>query len=418
MRKMARRSIMHTHGESSSSSSLIRSNSGIPGWLFVLPWSPAESGGVNNVVKTLIRCFREGAAFSPSLLVPDAASATDSPTEVESVRTYYLDVWGPVDHRHPARALLSFFYRLPSRCRSLHRIINQNKITVINPHFPGLGSLTFAVMRKLHLFRGKIVLSFHRGDIRDASETRGFERRLWKLLLRSVDHIVVVSDDLGRDVLALEPSATRKVKTIYNGVDSAMFAPAGSGPDPQSSAGDRRRTIISVGQFIPRKGHDVLVRAFSKVAKQFPDARLLLLGQDGPEFENIQHLIDSLSLTHSVDVHRNVPHERVPRYLSRAALYASASRGEGFPLAVLEAGAVGLPAVCTRAPGLREVIADGVTGRLVDVDDDHALAEALADLLTNPDEARRLANNFYEEVKAKFTWQNAYESYLEVAGIN
>lgn len=388
---------------------------GISGWLFVLSWSPAESGGVSNVVKNLIRCFREGAAFSPSLLISDAASATKEPAPIEGVRPFHLDVWGPVDHLHPTRALLSFFYRLPGLCWSLHRIIRREKITVINPHFPGLECLTFVIVKKLNLFRGKIILSFHRGDIHLALETRGFGRRLWRVLLKSVDYVVVVSDDLGRAVLSLEPSTAGKVRTIYNGVDSALLPLAGSDSDSQLSAKDFRRSIISVGQFIPRKGYDVLVRAFTTVASQFPDLRLVLIGQDGPEFERLQHLIVSLALTGRVEIHLNVPHKEVSRFLSKATLYASASRGEGFPLAVLEAGAAGLPVICTRAPGQRELVNDGLTGRMVEVDDAAALADAIVDLLKNPDKARRLADNFSEEVKAKYTWQNAYEQYVNLA---
>ena len=335
--------------------------------------------------------------------------------EPELLKPYCLDLWSPVDHRHPVRALFSFVYRLPHRCWIMRRIIDQHKIRIINPHFPDLGSLLFLILKKLKLFKGKIILSFHLSDIRDALSTKGRERKLWRVLLRGADHIVVVSDDLAKDVLALDSTVAAKMTTIYNGVDLALFAPAEHVQGARFSLPNQGKTILSIGAFIPRKGHDVLVRAFGHVLNQVPDARLVLVGRDGPEIEPIRQLINSMSLAHRVSIFKDVPHERIPAFLSQAELFVLASRRESFGLVVTEAAAAKVPVVCTRAQGLRELITDGVTGILVEIDDHIALADAIVDVLTHPDEARRMAAKFYDYVSGNLTWHHTYEKYIRLS---
>jgi glycosyltransferase involved in cell wall biosynthesis len=371
---------------------------------------------VNQAMKSLAVQFRNAEVFSLQLLVSSGEPESDGNAEQELIKPYCLDLWSPVDHQHPFRALFSFVYRLPYRCWVMHRIINRNNIRIINPHFPGLASLLFLVLRKLKLFKGKIILTFQGSDARNALSTKGRERKLWRILLRGADHIVVVSDDLAKHVLELDSTVAARMTTIYNGVDLALFAPTEHEQGTRFSLPSQGKTILSIGGFIPRKGHDILVRAFGHVLSQVPDARLVLVGGDGPEIEPIRQLIDSMSLAHRVSIFKDVPHESIPAFLFQTQLFVLASRGEGSPLAVAEAAAAKVPVICTKIGGVCELITDGVNGRLVAVDDHIGLADAIVDVLTHPDEARRMAARFYEYVSSKLTWHQAYEKYLQLAG--
>jgi glycosyltransferase involved in cell wall biosynthesis len=150
--------------------------------------------------------------------------------------------------------------------------------------------------------------------------------------------------------------------------------------------------------------------------KKIPNVRLILVGHDGPVFQEIRPLIDKLSLVERVFMYKDISHERIPAFLAQAQLFVLASHREGHPLAVMEAGAAGLPVVCTRAIGSIELISDKVTGRLVEVGDESALAEAMIDLLTHPEEARRMATQFHEYIKNNLTWRGTYEKYVGLAG--
>ena len=385
-----------------------------PGWLIVLPWSLCHIGGVNEVVKNLINCFRDGDIFTPHLLI----STEEEPVDIskrEMIGPERLSLWGPIDHRHRVRSLLSFFYQLPHRCWTLRRILNRDRIQVVNPHFPGLESLIFLVLKRLFLFSGKVIVSFHLGDVRSALATRGLERHLWKILLRGVDDIVVVSNQLGGDVLTLEPSAASKMTTIYNGVDFATFGNHKDDSDTRFENPVRSNTLVSVGAFVRRKGHDVLVRAMAKVVLKMPDVRLLIVGGDGPEFEPIQQLIATTALNKHVFLYKDVPHEQIPQYLKQAGLFVLASRGEGNPLAVIEAGAAGIPVIYTGKGGCTELIDDGVTGRLVTVDDEEDLADAIIELLQDQGKAREMAMRFQRFIKENLSWERTYQQYVRLA---
>lgn len=387
-----------------------RAQESTPGWLFVLPWSLRHTGGVNQVVKSLIVQFRSDEMYRPYLL----SESGDSIPELGG-EPICLDVWSPVNHDRPVRGWISYVARLPYRCWAMRRIVRQKNVRVINPHFPGLGSLLFVILKKINLFDGKLILSFHLSDVQGALSSQGVERKLWRILLRGADHIVVVSDDLARAVLALDPGVAAKVTTVYNGVDLQSFASVGHNPCSGLGLRSQSKIILSIGAFISRKGHEVLVRAFARVLKQMPDAHLVLVGGSGPESESIQQLIRSLSLKNNVTLFKDVPHEYIPEFFRHAQLFVLASRQESFGLVVTEAAAAQVPVVCTRAEGLRELIKDGVTGRLVNIDDHVALADAILQALTEPDDAKKMALAFFEQVKGHMTWHHAYARYLQIA---
>ena len=407
---------MCPNDSSTPSGSLDTSDLATPSWLFVLPWSLRHIGGVNQVVESLAVQFLDGGVFSPQLLISSGERESNGNVGQTLIKPHYLDLWSPVDFQHPFRAVFSFVYRFPYRCWIMRRIIDQHNIRIINPHFPGLGSLLFLSLKKLKMFRGKIILTFLGSDARNVLATKGRERKLWRMLLRGTDHIVVVSDDLAKAILAVDSTVAAKMTTIYNGADLALFTPAEQEQRARCALPNQGKTILSIGGFIQLKGHDVLVRAFSRVLDQVPDARLVLVGRDGPEIETIRQLINSLSLAHRVAIFKDVPRERLSSFLSQAQLFVLASRKEGFPLVVTEAAAAKVPVVSTKVGGVPELITDGVTGRLVAIDDHIALADAIVDTLTHPEEAQRMAMRLYEYVSNNLTWHHAYEKYLQLAG--
>lgn len=362
-----------------------------------------------------MRCFREGGEFAAHLLVTSPDEKSDGGPASQKVVPISMDLWSPIDNRHPIRSLFSFAYRFPGRYSALRAVVVRNDIRIINSHFPNLNILMFLALRWLGRLNFQIVLSFHGSDANAVLNTVGLERRLWRVLLRTVDHIVVVSDSLGIDLLKLEGSIAEKVKTIYSGVDFDLFNQAVI-PGEKLSLPDNLQgpTILSIGTFASSKGHDVLLRAFSAVAAEIPSAHLVLVGREGPQLREIIGLIDSLSLNKSVDLVKNVPHERICEFLAKADLFVLASRREGFGLVVVEAAAARVPVICTGVGGLRELVTHGLTGTVVDVEDHAGLSKAIISVLTNPIDAQRMASNFCEFVRTKLTWQHAYQRYLSL----
>jgi glycosyltransferase involved in cell wall biosynthesis len=142
--------------------------------------------------------------------------------------------------------------------------------------------------------------------------------------------------------------------------------------------------VLAVGRHVAQKGLDLLLQAWPAVARALPAARLQIVG-DGPETAALQALADRLGL--AARVQWLPPTPAIEALYRGAALFVLPSRYEGMPLALLEAQALGLPAVAFDCPtGPREILG-GEGGLVVPAGDTAALAAALIELLRDP--ARR-----------------------------
>lgn len=147
--------------------------------------------------------------------------------------------------------------------------------------------------------------------------------------------------------------------------------------------------LVGVGRLDPQKRFDVLIRAFAALAPRHPEWSLLLLGE-GPERRGLEALVRGLDLADRVWLPGTV--REIGPVLRQCRLFALTSRYEGFPNALCEAMACGLPAVSFDCPtGPAEIIRHGVDGLLVPDGDTAALEGALERLLGSEEERRRLA---------------------------
>ncbi|WP_380879471.1 glycosyl transferase [Sphingomonas sp. DBB INV C78] len=145
---------------------------------------------------------------------------------------------------------------------------------------------------------------------------------------------------------------------------------------------DRSRTISAVGRLVPQKGLDLLLLAYSKVATDYPDWRLVIWGE-GPERGSLEYLRQSLDLADRVSL-PGVSYQP-GGWVDRSSMFVLSSRYEGWGNALMEALAAGLPVVAFDCDwGPRTMIDHGVNGWLVPNGDVDALAEALRGLMADP----------------------------------
>jgi len=186
---------------------------------------------------------------------------------------------------------------------------------------------------------------------------------------------LAVSDALRNRAIATGFPEARTL-THYNGVDLARFAP---NPDPPVE-----RMIFHAGRLVEKKGTALLIEAFSRVADEFPDAKLVIAG-DGPLRERLQR--QAAPLGDRVQFLGALLRVRIADMMRRAWLLAAPSvtardgDAEGLPNVVVEATASGLPVVATAHAGIPEAVEDGVSGLVVPENDPDALARALRRLL-------------------------------------
>jgi glycosyltransferase involved in cell wall biosynthesis len=151
---------------------------------------------------------------------------------------------------------------------------------------------------------------------------------------------------------------------------------------------DGTHRIVGMGRLEKEKGFDLLIRAFASIAEARPGWLLTILG-DGPERDALAAEVARSGLTRRIFLPGWEPD--VMGVLERADLFVLSSRYEGFPNALCEAMACGLPVIAYDCPsGPADIVRDGVDGLLVPAENVTALAAAMARLIADPEGRRRM----------------------------
>lgn len=210
-------------------------------------------------------------------------------------------------------------------------------------------------------------------------------RRLNPVYTLLADRVVTSGEAIRRLVIEAGVNAA-KVVAIPAGVDLDEF-PGVSGDRIRSGFGLTRPVIGSIAMFRGSKGHDLLLEAFTLLRGEFPQARLLLVG-DGIRRAWVESLAHERGLNGWVTF--TGFRDDVADLLSAMDCFVLAStRTEGVPQSLLQALAAGVPVVASAVGGVPEIIEDGTTGLLVPPGDARALAQAVRVVLTDPQAASR-----------------------------
>lgn len=214
---------------------------------------------------------------------------------------------------------------------------------------------------------------------------------------------------------AMEAGMAREIYVVANGIDESRFV---RGVDPTRVREDF--VWLAVGRLAAVKDYPRLLRAFAEVCASAAGGVRLEIAGDGAEKERLQAMAQDLGIAKRVRWHGFC--EDVGGFYGGADGVVLASRWEGLPVCLMEAGAAGLPVVTTATAGAREVVADG-TGVLVDEDGDDALAKAMLHVMTMPEEDRRkMGDAARVNVLERFSKERmvaAYESvYREALRVN
>lgn len=190
---------------------------------------------------------------------------------------------------------------------------------------------------------------------------------------------IVVQTQLGKNWL-LANTSSRRVVVIENPL-VALGSSENTMLLPELCINPDDHLLLAVGRLEPEKGFDLLLRSFVPLASRYPGWRLVILGE-GKEREELEDLCHLNGLLDKVLMPGRVGN--ILHWYKRADLFVLSSRMEGFPNALVEAMAAGLPAVsfnCLTGPA--EIIRHGRNGFLVPAEDPQALADALDSLMGN-----------------------------------
>ncbi len=171
-------------------------------------------------------------------------------------------------------------------------------------------------------------------------------------------------------------------------------------------------TVLYLGRLAVSKGIDRLVRAMGAVWRVVPEARLVIAGATTPETAEIRTMLAGYSAgpgPGAVDFLPDLSESDKERLLRSASVLVLPSTVESFGIVLLEAWASATPVVAFDTPVLRDVVADGVDGLLVQSDGD-ALSEAIVDLLADPERRRSMGLAGFEKVRTRYSWDAAARS--------
>lgn len=207
-----------------------------------------------------------------------------------------------------------------------------------------------------------------------------------------------------KDTLVELGANDKKVTVLRNGVDLLKFSPPADRELLRLKLNIKSDALLSVGHLIPRKGHDIVIKALMDI----PDVILFIAG-NGPEEASLTQLVVDLGLKNRVVFLGEISHDQLCEYYGAVDTLVLASSREGWANVLLEAMACGTPVVATNVWGTPEVVNTPEAGCVVDKREPGEFAKAINQLLANrPD---RTKTRRYAE---KYSWDDTTRGQVEL----
>ena len=291
--------------------------------------------------------------------------------------------------------------------RAIERVLNETKAQLLHIYFGHIAVLLRPLLRQ---WQKPSLVSFHGADVLVDMNKPAY-RRATVEMLSLVKRVLVRSDSLREAVIDLG-CAPEKIEIQRAGIPLADFPFR-----ERSIPGDGQWRLLQAGRLIEKKGLKTTLRAFARFRKEFPGARLSIVGE-GPQLEELQSLARELQIDGAVDFAGFVSQEELRELLYSSHIFLHPSETgrdgnqEGVPNSMLEAMASGLPIFATRHGGIPEAIENKVSGILVNERDHRALGDGLIETAKSRDRLRAMGHVASESVAKNFN-QTGQTRWLE-----
>lgn len=266
----------------------------------------------------------------------------------------------------------------------LRRLVRERRIDLVHDHSPYT-----AIGTRIGLWGSSPRLVYTEHNVWDSYHRATYLGNM--LTYARSDYVFAVSEHVHTSIRFWGPLRflpRPQIETLYHGVDLAALRRWGSSGGVRQELGlpEDAPLVCTVANFRPSKGHSVLIQAATRVRQAIPEVRFVLVGLGPLEYQTRRQ-------ARELDLDGTVifagAREDAPRIAGACDLFALPSLYEGLAIALIEAMALGRPAVVTRAGGLTEVVEDGKHGLVVDPGDPEPLADAIVTLLQDADLRRR-----------------------------
>jgi teichuronic acid biosynthesis glycosyltransferase TuaC len=222
---------------------------------------------------------------------------------------------------------------------------------------------------------------------------------------RAAARVICISAQVARRVREGLGDPVR-ISVVYNGVDPCLFTPASGSPTVND-------VILSVGNLIPIKGHELLLRSVAAVVPSHPEVHCRVVGE-GPERVRLQQLARDLRIADRIHFLGRRPRAEVAAAMRDCTLFALPSWYEGLGCVYLEAMSAERPAIACRGQGIEEVIRHGENGWLIQPKDLDDLTTALQVLLSDRPLREKLGRNGRQTVLQSCTLAHQASQLLSI----
>jgi len=296
----------------------------------------------------------------------------------------------------------------PRVARNLARVIKESNIQIA----------AFGAAAPLGLLSPSIKRA---GVLRTVALTHGHE--VWwakvfpfNLAMRrigaSIDSLTYLGEFTQRAIArSLSKVSAQKMVKIAPGIDIDHFCPQDSSQLRKDLKLDNKRVIVSVGRLVHRKGQDHLIQSMPEILKSVPNAHILMVGQ-GPYLSHLKKLVKDLNLVDHVSFIGRIQYTQLPQYICAGDVFVMPSRSrffglevEGLGIVYLEASACGLPVIAGSSGGAPDAVVDGVTGIVVDGENNQEIAHAVITLLSDLEQAKKIGTAGRDWIVKNWRWE-------------
>jgi len=267
---------------------------------------------------------------------------------------------------------------IASQAGALYEEVRQRRAELVHAHWwiPGGISAWLACLAAHRPF----VVTLHGTDVAILKRSKP-ARRLARLVLQSASVVTAVSS-----YLAKQAAGAAEID-----LGSVVVQPMPLDVDRYTRQSTGRGGVVTVGRLVQQKNIAVLLEAIAVLASRGKKVSLKVVG-DGPERRSLEYRADQLGIDQLVTFVGTIPPEAIPQALGDAAAFVFPAVNEGLGLAAVEAFMLGIPVVAARqGGGVSDIVPPNGAGRLVDATDARQIANAIEDVLSDPD-SRRLAS--------------------------
>lgn len=278
----------------------------------------------------------------------------------------------------------------------LRKILKDFQPDLLNAHY----ATGYGLLANLSGFK-PLLLSVWGSDIFNFPKKSFLHKWLLKNNLKNATAIASTSYVMADEVKKIYPH--NKIFITPFGIDTSLFFPQNNNSNSDCLVIGTVKTLSHI------YGIEYLIKAFALcLAKTTIPIKLEITGS-GKDLPKLIKLCENLKITDKVVFNGFIAHNKIPDILNKIDIFVALSLEESFGVAVLEANACGKPVVVSNAPGLSEVVIDGVTGFIVPKEDYKSSADAIMKLVQDHTLRYNMGRNALTNVLEHYTWEKSID---------